>query len=200
MISTIATVGNYEYGYFWYLYNDATIEYEVKLTGVISTGAIAPGETPTHGTLVAPGLYGPHHQHFFCVRLDMTVDGPPNTVVEIDSVPSPPGPTTRTATRGRSRATVLASEAVARRDVDAPRARYWKIESAEQVCARPADRLRAHAGRERAADVLPPDALYAGAAGFTQHQLWVTAYDPTSGSRRATTPTSTPGGNGLPPT
>ena len=40
-ISTIATVGNYEYGFFWYLYTDGTIEYEVKLTGVISTGAIA---------------------------------------------------------------------------------------------------------------------------------------------------------------
>ena len=79
VISSIATVGNYEYGYFWYLYTDGTIEYEVKLTGVISTGAIAQGETPRHGTLVAPGLYGPHHQHFFCVRLDMAVDGAENT-------------------------------------------------------------------------------------------------------------------------
>src|SRR4029078_8106045 len=42
VISMIATVGNYEYGYFWYLYQDGTIEYEVKLTGVISTGAVAP--------------------------------------------------------------------------------------------------------------------------------------------------------------
>ncbi len=32
VISSIATVGNYEYGYFWYLYTDGTIEYEVKLT------------------------------------------------------------------------------------------------------------------------------------------------------------------------
>ena len=42
VISSIATVGNYEYGYFWYLYTDGTIEYEVKLSGVISTGALAP--------------------------------------------------------------------------------------------------------------------------------------------------------------
>ena len=89
MISTIATVGNYEYGYFWYLYTDGTIEYEVKLTGVISTGAIAPGERPEHGTLVAPGLYGPHHQHFFCVRLDMAIDGNANQVVQVDSEPMP---------------------------------------------------------------------------------------------------------------
>ena len=54
VISTIATVGNYEYGYFWYLYTDGTIEYEVKLSGVVSTGAIADGERPAHGTLIAP--------------------------------------------------------------------------------------------------------------------------------------------------
>src|SRR6185437_15711853 len=92
VISMIATVGNYEYGYFWYLYQDGTIEYEVKLTGVISTGAVAPGQKPAHGTLVAPQLYGPNHQHIFCVRLDMTVDGPVNTVYECDSVAVPPGP------------------------------------------------------------------------------------------------------------
>lgn len=101
VISMIATVGNYEYGYFWYLYNDGTIEYEVKLTGVISTGALPPGEKPRHGTLVAPGLYGPHHQHFFCVRLDMSVDGPENTVVEIDSVATRRGRRIRTTTPGR---------------------------------------------------------------------------------------------------
>ena len=43
VISMIATVGNYEYGYYWYLYQDGTIEYEVKLTGVISTGALRLG-------------------------------------------------------------------------------------------------------------------------------------------------------------
>ena len=34
---------------------------------------------------ISPGLYAPNHQHFFCVRMDMAVDGPLNTVVEVDS-------------------------------------------------------------------------------------------------------------------
>ena len=38
MISSFATIGNYDYGFFWYLYQDGTIEFEVKLTGVLSTG------------------------------------------------------------------------------------------------------------------------------------------------------------------
>ncbi len=43
MISHIATVGNYEYGFFWYLYLDGNIQLEVKLTGIMSSQGIAPG-------------------------------------------------------------------------------------------------------------------------------------------------------------
>ena len=39
-ISMICTVGNYEYGFFWYFYNDASMEVEVKLSGVLTTGAV----------------------------------------------------------------------------------------------------------------------------------------------------------------
>jgi primary-amine oxidase len=46
VISSFSAIGNYDYGFFWYLYQDGTIAYEVKLTGVLSTGAIAPGERP----------------------------------------------------------------------------------------------------------------------------------------------------------
>ena len=41
VISMICTVGNYEYGFFWYFYNDASIEVEVKLSGVLTTGSVA---------------------------------------------------------------------------------------------------------------------------------------------------------------
>lgn len=61
VIFMIVTVGNYEYGYFWYFYIDGTIEYEIKLMGVISTGVVLVGEMPVHGMLVAFGLYGLHY-------------------------------------------------------------------------------------------------------------------------------------------
>jgi len=34
----MATVGNYEYGLFWYFLQDGTIQFEVKLTGIIAPG------------------------------------------------------------------------------------------------------------------------------------------------------------------
>jgi primary-amine oxidase len=198
VISTIVTVGNYEYGYFWYLYTDGTLEYEVKLTGVISTGALPPGERPRHGTLVAPGLYGPHHQHFFCVRLDMAVDGPVNRVVEVDSRPSPPGPANPHDNAWETVSTVLASESDAARDVNAATARYWKIESATERSALDAPTAYALMPGANVPPMYPPDALFAPRAGFTQHQLWVTAHDPGQRFAAGDYPNQSPGGAGLP--
>ena len=44
VVSFIATVGNYEYGFFWYFYLDGNIQLEVKLTGIVSPMAIEPGD------------------------------------------------------------------------------------------------------------------------------------------------------------
>ena len=35
VISFIATAGNYEYGFYWYFYQDGSIEFQTKLTGVL---------------------------------------------------------------------------------------------------------------------------------------------------------------------
>lgn len=47
---------------------------EVKLTGILSLGALKADENRRQGTVIAPGLYAPVHQHFFVARLDMAVD------------------------------------------------------------------------------------------------------------------------------
>ena len=75
VVSFIATVGNYEYGFYWYFYLDGNIQLEVKLTGIVSPMAIAPGEQPEFANVIAPGLAAPHHQHLFSARLDLDVDG-----------------------------------------------------------------------------------------------------------------------------
>ena len=75
---------------------------DVKLTGILSTGALAPDDMMPDGlpgrpfgTTMSPGgLNAPSHQHFFVARLDMAVDGLSNTVTEVDTVtdPTPMGP------------------------------------------------------------------------------------------------------------
>jgi primary-amine oxidase len=198
VVSMIATVGNYEYGYFWYLYTDGTIEYEVKLTGVISTGAVAEGERPAHGTLVAPGLYGPHHQHFFCVRLDPEVDGINNSVVEVDSEPLPVGPDNPAGTAWVTRRTVLETEQDAQRLVDPLRARYWRIEnpSVPNAVGDPVG-FKLMPGD----NVLPmcdPEGQHGRRGAFAYKHLWVTPYEPGELFAAGDYPNQHPGGQGLP--
>ncbi len=38
VVSSVATVGNYEYGLFWYFFQDGTIQFDCKLTGSITPG------------------------------------------------------------------------------------------------------------------------------------------------------------------
>ena len=100
VISMICTVGNYEYGFFWYFYNDGTDRGRGQALRRAHHRAVPDGSSRGWGKLVAPGIYGPNHQHFFNFRLDMSVDGAGNTVYEVDSVPVPAGADNPTATRG----------------------------------------------------------------------------------------------------
>jgi len=57
VLSFIATVVNYEYLFYWYLGQDGTIEYEIRLSGELSTNLLSEGEdTPGWGVIVAPGV------------------------------------------------------------------------------------------------------------------------------------------------
>src|SRR5262249_53016071 len=55
-VSFVATVGNYEYGFYWHLHQDGTIQCEVKLTGIMNTTALLPKQQPAFGVEVTPRL------------------------------------------------------------------------------------------------------------------------------------------------
>ena len=50
MISFFTTIGNYDYGFYWYLYLDGTIEFEAKATGVVFTSAYPEGGSAEHSS------------------------------------------------------------------------------------------------------------------------------------------------------
>ena len=198
VLSSIVNVGNYEYGFFWHLYQDASIEFEVKLTGVLSTGAFPAGEEPRHGAAVAPGLYGPNHQHFFCVRLDMDVDGPENTVVEVNSEASPPGPENPYGNAWTTKATPLRREAEGQRRVDLASARHWRItnpnrfnELGEPVGYRLEPGMNAQLYHHEGSPILQR-------LRFATNHLWVTPYRPEERYAAGDYPTQNPEAEGLP--
>ena len=129
VVSSFFTIGNYDYGIFWYLYLDGTIEFEAKLTGTLYLRAILEGEETSYGSLVAPGVSGMVHEHYFNVRLDMSVDGDSNTVVEMQADRIPMGPNNPHGNAHGVSQTVIKSEQEGARDTAPKDSRFWKIEN-----------------------------------------------------------------------
>ena len=174
VISFVATVGNYEYGFYWHLYLDGTIELDVKLTGIINTAGLTQTGETGRGTRVAPGVVGHIHQHVFNVRLDMAVDGPNNTVVEVDMVADPPGPDNPWHNALSVVETPLLTETAARRRTDPARLRWWNIVNRERTTAlghHPGYKLAAHSALRTPAAA---DSQVGQRAGFVAHDIWVT--------------------------
>ncbi len=133
VISSISTIANYEYGFYWYLDLAGSVELDVKLTGVLSTGTLANDESSRKYGITLDSdtrLYAPIHQHFFAARLDTVVDGSYNRVVEMnvkaDTTASSSNPL---ANAFWYESTILNTESQAERKCDARTARFWKVES-----------------------------------------------------------------------
>jgi primary-amine oxidase len=197
--SFIATVGNYEYGFFWYFYLDGTIQAEVKLTGIIQAQAVLPGQRVPYANPVTPELAGPHHQHFFSFRLDPCLDGPANSVYEVDAVPVPRGPDNPHGNAFTSAATLLETESQAQRMADPSRARYWKIVNRHSRNAVGEPVAYALIPSHASAPLLAqPDAAITSRATFATRHLWVTPLAADERHPAGDFPNQHPGGAGLP--
>ncbi|WP_328814121.1 primary-amine oxidase [Rhodococcus sp. NBC_00297] len=197
VISFFTTIGNYDYGFFWYLYLDGTIEFEVKATGIVFTSAHAGGDYP-YGSEIAPGLGAPYHQHLFSARLDMTVDGDRNSVEEIEAARVPISAQNPHGNAFTLQKTLLRNETEAQRLADNSVGRLWHI-----VNPGVTNRL----GHPVAYALFPegkptlladPSSSVAARAAFATKHLWVTRYDPAEMYASGDFVNQHPGGSGLP--
>ncbi|WP_228518906.1 primary-amine oxidase [Methylophilus sp. 13] len=177
VISFFCTVANYDYGFYWYLYQDGTIQLEAKLTGIIQTGAVKPGEKPSGG-MVTPELYGPTHQHFFSARLHMMVDGERNSVTETNFYPRPIGEGNQYGNVFNTETITFANELDACREANGQSGRFWKV-----INPNIKNSVGNHPGYKLVAEHNPvilaqPESQTGRRAGFARNHLWVTPYSP----------------------
>ncbi|MDR3520937.1 MAG: primary-amine oxidase [Acidocella sp.] len=177
VISSIATVGNYEYASYWYFDQSGMIEFQMKATGIINTSACEPGKPSKYGVEVAPGLQGHIHQHAFCARLEMAVDGGNNSFVECNSFAeeddkNPYGNAFYQVD------TVLKTELEACRKANPESQRYWKIINPNKLN---------HVGKPVGYKIYPQDVLATFLkpnspsgirSNFMENHVWVTKFDP----------------------
>ncbi|KAJ1391881.1 Copper amine oxidase, catalytic domain [Sesbania bispinosa] len=159
---------------------DGKIEAEVKLTGILSLGTLLPGEFRKYGTMIAPGLYAPVHQHFFVARMDMAVDSKPgdalNQVMEINVKVEEPGENNVHSNAFYAEETLLRSELEAMRDCNPLTARHWIVRN-----TRTSNRTGTLTGYKLVPgpNCLPlagSEAKFLRRAAFLKHNLWITSY------------------------
>jgi len=178
VVSCICTVGNYEYALYWYFHLDGGIEFEMKATGIINTSGCLPGQPGKYGVEVLPGVVGHIHQHIFCARLDMAVDGDHNSFVECNAYAEPEGPANPYGNAFFEEETVLGTEKAAARCANPASHRYWKVINPGK---------KNHTGRPVAykfdagnsvAPLVAPGSPSGKRSAFVQNHMWVTAFDP----------------------
>jgi len=198
VISSISTVGNYEYGFYWYFYLDGTMQLEVKLSGIMSTMGVDGLDPGPNANMIAPGLAAPYHQHMFNVRLDIEIDGPNNSVFEVDTTPSPAGPDNPYSNSFAPTVTLLENELAAIRRTDSSKSRSWKI----------ANRTKSNGvGQPTAYKLVPvstptlladPESSVGRRAAFASQNLWVTPFNKDERRAAGEYPNQSAGGDGLP--
>ena len=177
VVSSIFTIGNYDYGFYWYLYLDGTIEMEVKLTGIVGVSALgADKHDPSQSPLISKELTSPVHQHIFNFRLDWELDGGNNSLYESQIDVLPMTGDNSDGTQFRSVSQQLNDEASAKRNIAPELSRHWKVTNPAKL-----NGLGQPVAYKLLPQASPPlfahsESKVAQRAAFGKHHLWATPY------------------------
>ncbi|KAI1049589.1 hypothetical protein LB505_008095 [Fusarium chuoi] len=175
VVQSIITVGNYEYAFSWHFWQNGTIEFETRATGILATSLIDEGKTSHWGNVVSPGVLAANHQHLFSLRIDPMIDGLENTLVQEDSIGLPMSEENPYGNAWKLHKTFV--EKSCSLDADPQKARVFKIVNEKKlnpisrnpvgykVIAPPAQLLMADQA-----------SLVRKRARFAEHHIWVTRY------------------------
>ena len=199
VVYSMSRLGNYDYGFEWIFHEDGTLEHRVLLTGVMSAKAVKANHVDAVSDAVAPGIAAVHHQHFFNYRLDLDIDGAtPNHVEEVEMRAMTAGAHNPHGGGFVASHTMLATEQAAKRRLDAPANRRWRIVNLS---------ARGASGARTAYELVPgvnaeplasAGALLRRRAGFLDAAFWATPYRDDERFAAGDYPNQSRGAEGLP--
>ena len=202
----VATIGNYDYAVNYVFKQDGSLEIDLALTGImLAKGVREKRADENHsmmsdvtGHLVAENIVAPHHQHFFSFRLDFDVDGPRNSVTELNTSAMAAGANNPNLNGFVMRESVFKTETEARRHMDMGAARVWSVMNPAAK-----NSLGHHTSYilVPGANSLPyiaPEASVRQRAQFINHHFWATRYNAQELYAAGVYPNQGRGGEGLP--
>jgi primary-amine oxidase len=181
-----------------YLHQDASIQFEVKLTGILSLGALPAEKKSPYGSLIAPQLFAPYHQHFFNMRLDLAVDGINNTAYMIDVEADPDDAEyNKFHNAFHINKTRLETETQARSHLSLEKARSWIFQnnSVKNSIGEPTG-YKLHPG-ENSIPFASSKAWWRQRASFVDYHVWITPFNENEMFGGGNYPNQSQGDNGL---
>jgi len=178
VISSIATIGNYDYGLFWYLYLDGTVQCEVKLTGIVGISAYDEKlHRKDQDFRISDELVAPIHQHLFCVRMDWDLESGDNQLYETNVEALPVSEDNPHGMQLSAVAKHLKTESEAKRNVSNASSRTWKIINANKTNSFGLPSGYKLLPGNTPALIAHPDSPPGKRASFAKHNLWATPFD-----------------------
>ena len=206
VLRMITTFGNYDYAVDWTFQQDGSIKIEVGATGSVEVKAVrsrtaaedTDGKDRRYGHFVAENTIGVNHDHYFCFRLDLDVDGVQNSFVkEALKTERVEGDTPRKSVWvTEPKVAKVEEEAQLRIMMEHPA--LWRV-----VNPNVKGPLGYPVGFEiapghNAISLMTDDDYPQRRAGFISHNLWVTPYREGERYAAGDYPTQSHGGDGLP--
>ena len=179
IISHIFTAANYEYCIYWVFLQDGTIQLDMKLTGILNTASHVPGaDTHGYGNEVYTGVNAHNHQHLFCLRIDPNLDGPKNTIYQVDATRSQHPVGSEQNKYGNAffaTKTKYATATDAQADYDGSSSRTWDIANENKLNKYSHKPVAYKLVSREVAPLLPQEGGLAWRrAGFARHAIHVT--------------------------
>jgi primary-amine oxidase len=206
VLFSLVTVGNYDYGFNWIFRQDGSLELQAVLTGIMLTRGVQSATAAHDGAehegkfwhLVAPNVAAVHHQHFFNFRLDFDVDGPANSVREINTRALPAGADNPARNAFVMEETALATEKAAQRDLNLASARRWAIVNPAERNALGQNTSFLLVPGDNSVPYLQPDSAIRLRGGFINHHFWATPFAADERNAAGAYPNQAEAGQGLP--
>ena len=206
VLRMITTFGNYDYAVDWIFFQNGNIRIAVGATGTIEVKAVRSrtaaddpdGKDGRYGHFVDNNTVGVNHDHYFCFRLDLDIDGTENSFVkeQLKTERLPAGSPRKSIWVTEPKIAKVEEEGQLRMMMEHPA--VWRVINPNVKGPLGYPPGYEIAPGHNAISLMTDDDWPQRRAAFIEHNLWVTPYREDERYPAGDYPTQSHGGDGLP--